>query len=506
MGTTTVPHPAAGSEPGLSTTRLQFIRRKTAPLTPGVLVLAGTLACTWISYRLGFDLATVGFLYLVSVVLAATYGGFWQATWISVVSVACLDYFFSEPVFSFTVNRLSDWVELGAFEFTALVISQLSNRAHLREMEAVSERHDTERLYETARRVLLSSAANPGNEVASLIRQMFGFEGVALFDALSVELYESGECEPDILMRTQDAYTLEADSFDPEENRCFCVLRLGVRAVGALALCGARVKPLTATALASLAAIALERSRMVEKQCQAEAARQAEQLRTAVLDALAHKFKTPLTVIRTASSGLPAAGDLSELQRDLVSMIDQEARKLNDLASRLVSAPALDFNEFEVQPEPLLLSRLMKAAILEIDQQKDRARFQIVTPPSEVPVFADKELILTALSQLVDNALKYSVPESPIDVAISVRGKAVTLKIRTKGLVVSTKDRERIFERFYRTSAAQACSAGTGLGLSIVKSIAADHHGHVWAEGEPKYGTVFWFSLPVMQDGVACEQ
>jgi len=114
---------------------------------------------------------------------------------------------------------------------------------------------------------------------------------------------------------------------------------------------------LTASALASLSAIALERARTIEKQYHAEAAREAEQLRTAVLDALAHKFKTPLTVIRTASSGLPAAGRLTELQTELVCLIDQEARKLGDLASRLIGAPKLDSAEFDPQPEPLLLSR-----------------------------------------------------------------------------------------------------------------------------------------------------
>src|ERR1700722_3804848 len=94
---------------------------------PCLLSLAGTFVCTWISFRLGLTSGTVGFIYLIFVVLAAFYGGFRQATLVSVVAVGCLDYFFDQPIFSFSVGRLSDWVELGAFEFTALVISQLSN-------------------------------------------------------------------------------------------------------------------------------------------------------------------------------------------------------------------------------------------------------------------------------------------------------------------------------------------------------------------------------------------
>jgi two-component system sensor histidine kinase SenX3 len=177
-------------------------------------------------------------------------------------------------------------------------------------------------------------------------------------------------------------------------------------------------------------------------------------------------------------------------------LIDQEARKLNHLASRLVGAPALDSTEFAPQPEPLLLSRLMKAAIQELERQADRDRFQIATPAGEPPVFADRELILTALAQLIDNALKYSLPGSPIDVGMIAKESTVELAMRSKGLVVSAADRERIFDRFYRAPGAQECSAGTGLGLSIVRTIAADHRGQVWAQGEPGYGTVFSLSLP----------
>ncbi|MBZ5611459.1 MAG: DUF4118 domain-containing protein [Acidobacteriia bacterium] len=491
---------------GLGNT-IRITRARLAPLLPCVLSLAGVAGCTWISFRLGQNLASVGFLYLVCVVLAAVYGGFRQATLVSVVSVACLDYFFNEPIFSFSVDRLSNWVELGAFEFTALVISQLSNRAQLRASEAVAERRDTTRLYQTARRILLlDSSGHPGNLVASLFRETFELSGVVLFDALSGTLYESGDPTPGIEQRTREAYFADADTFISTERSWLCILRLGVRPVGALALCGTEMKSLTATALASLGAIALERARTLEKQYHAEAARQAEQLRTAVLDALAHKFKTPLTVIRTASSGLPAAGKLSELQTELVSLIDQEARKLNELASQLVGTPKLESKEFAPQLEPLLLSRLMKAAIQELDEQSDRDRFHVAVPAQEPPVFADRELILTALSQLVDNALKYSISGSPIEAGFIVKEAAVVLTLRSQGLVVAAADRERIFERFYRAPGAQQCSAGTGLGLSIVKTIAADHHGHVWADGELDYGTVFSLSLPVGPKGSVYEQ
>lgn len=473
-------------------------QRKVGGAVPCLLSLLAVLACTWIAYRLGLSLGSTGFIYLIFVVLTAFYGGFWQATLVSVVAVAGLDYFFDEPVFSFSVAKLADWVELGAFEFTALVISELSNRLQLRASEAIAERRDTDRLYQAARgMLLLESAGDPGDLVSSLVRETFELRGVVLFDAISTNVYQSGDPESGAVERARQAFLSDADDFDAGQQTWFCVLRAGNRPVGALALCGTTMRTLGATALASLVAIALERAHTLEKQFHAEAARQAEQLRTAVLDSLAHQFKTPLTVIRTASSGLPAAGGLCEAQTELVSLIDQEARKLNDLASRLVSAPKLDSEEFEGEPEPLILSRLMKTAVQEV-APADRDRFRMQVPAQEPPVFANRELILTALAQLVDNALKYSAPASPIDVGFAVSERGVVLSVRSQGLVVSNTDRERIFERFYREPGARDQSSGTGLGLSIVKSIAANQRGHVWAEGEPGYGTVFSLSLPAV--------
>jgi signal transduction histidine kinase len=139
----------------------------------------------------------------------------------------------------------------------------------------------------------------------------------------------------------------------------------------------------------------------------------------------------------------------------------------------------------------------MKAAIQELERSEDRDRFHIALPAREPAVFADRELILTALAQLIDNALKYSVPLSPIDVGLRLKESTVVLTIRSRGLVVADADRERIFDRFYRAPGAQAFTGGTGLGLSIVKTIASDHRGSVWAEAEAGYGTSFALSLPM---------
>jgi len=135
----------------------------------------------------------MGFLYLILVIAAAMRGGFWFATVISVASALCLNYFFAPPVLSFSISDPANWVALVAFELTALVISRLSQTAADRTAEAIRERRDAERLYEVSLRMfLLNRSRDPGNSIASIIRESFDLKRVVLFDAVSSNTYEDG--------------------------------------------------------------------------------------------------------------------------------------------------------------------------------------------------------------------------------------------------------------------------------------------------------------------------
>ncbi|MGH9403752.1 MAG: sensor histidine kinase [Terriglobia bacterium] len=333
--------------------------------------------------------------------------------------------------------------------------------------------------------------------IPSLICDVFNLPSAVLFDAVSATIHVSGEVPAEAEDRTRNAYYSNADTFDSELGVWFCALRLGARPVGGLGLCRCNLSPLVATALASLSAIALERKRSFEREFHAEAAREAEQLRTAVLDALAHEFKTPLTTIRTSSSGLLAAGGLSASQAELVSLIDEKADELNDLASRLLRAAKLDGVDFQPKREPLLLSSVIDPAIETLKLEPTIERLRVSVPHQETAVMADRKLIITALAQILENAIKYSVPESPINLAITVKDAEVILTVQSQGQVIDPADRERIFEWFYRAPGTEQRPAGTGLGLSIVKRIIDAHHGRVWAEGDADRGTAFSVALPV---------
>lgn len=287
------------------------------------------------------------------------------------------------------------------------------------------------------------------------------------------------------------------DTFGPALDSWFCALRLGARPVGGLSLCGCKLSSLVATALASLSATALERRRSFEKEFHAEAVREVEQLRTAVLDALAYEFKTPLSTIRTASSGLLGAGGLSSSQADLVALIDEEAGELNSLASHLLRTAKLDGVDFKPNRERLLVSALIHPAIETLKDRSSAGRFRLTSHQGEIPVMADRKLMVTALAQILENAIKYSLPDTPINVEIKLKDTEVVASVENQGHTIAPADRERVFERFYRASGTEQSPSGTGLGLSIVKRIVEAHQGRVWVGGSQDGGTTFSLALPV---------
>ncbi|HTW66712.1 MAG TPA: ATP-binding protein [Bryobacteraceae bacterium] len=466
--------------------------------------LAGVAVCTWVSFRLGLGLATVGFLYLTIVLLTAIHRGFWAATSVSLAAVTCLNYFFVDPIFTFRVNSFEDCAALCAFELTALVVSRLSQISKQRAAEALAERRESERLYQTARRILLFGASGePAGQLTSVIREIFQLDAVILFDSVTVSTHTSGAAPKGAEESTRSAYLVDRNHFDPNTRSWFCALHLDARPMGGLALCGGAISSLAASALGSLCATALERARSIERECHLEAARESEQLRAAVLDALGHEFKTPLTTIWTASSGLLELGGLSGLQYELVTVIDEQSQKLHDLSSRLLTTAKLDRGDFEPRCTAVLGSNLVRSVIGSLGSGEARERIRLAGCSREKPAWADSKLLTAALTQLLDNAIKYSTPGSPIEIGFDSSGERAIISVCSHGTVIPPSERERIFERFCRAHATADGPAGTGLGLSIVKRIAEAHQGRVWVESESARGTVFFLSLPVAREGLA---
>jgi two-component system, OmpR family, sensor histidine kinase KdpD len=191
---------------------------------------------------------------------------------------------------------------------------------------------------------------------------------------------------------------------------------------------------------------------------------------------------------------------LTPQETELVTLIDDQSVVLNDLTTRLLQTARLEGKAIHLQREECSLSELFEDVLAPFQTQLERRHARVELPAKDVPVYGDIGLIATALRQLIDNAIKYSGPGTPITLAGQfVPGQSATgellISVHNEGEAIRAEDRERIFDRFYRSPGTEHRAAGTGLGLSITKKIAEAHNGRVWVDsGET--GTTFYVALP----------
>lgn len=465
--------------------------------------LSGTLAGSWAvamlaftGYVLHFNSVTIGFLFLLIVVCSAILCGFWQATVVSLVACTCLDYFFYPPLLVFSIADPQEWVALGAFEVSALVVSRLSSKEQRTSIEARLQRTAMQQLYELSRSTLLINMHQPpGKQLTQLIHRIFGLEAVAIFNAESATTDTSGIWNQGEETLARDSFVMLADDHDAATATSRRVLRVGPNAVGAIAVRGA-ISPLVLNALASMSAITLDRCVSFEKETRIEAAHQTERLRAGVLDSLAHAFKTPLTAIQTANSGLPQVGDLNVPQLELVELIGHECTELIQLCTRLLQTAKLEVKELRPGLEDLRVADLIAKALKEQNTRMGEHEVEVAIGNEELSVRGDSELLSMALGQYLDNAAKYSFSGTKVVVAVRESQSEILLSVHNFGPPIPLADRERIFQRFYRSDGSRAMAEGTGIGLSAVKLAADVHRGHAWVISDAAEGTTFYLSLP----------
>jgi two-component system sensor histidine kinase KdpD len=262
--------------------------------------------------------------------------------------------------------------------------------------------------------------------------------------------------------------------------------------------------PKSIDAIAALSAIALERARSFNTESRAEAARLSEQLRSAILDGLAHAFKSPLTTIRASSSGLLEMGTLSGTEQRLVTLIDRQASQLTDLSNHLLTTAKLESGNLRLHPEPLNLDELLETLRASATHESQGAPASGSTVQPGVFVAADRRLLVMALSQLLDNAHKYGSPDASPRLSHKESNDETVIMVTNAGSFIPADEREKVFRRFYRCASSAKTVAGSGIGLSVVRRIAEAHQGRAWVESDPEIGTTFAIALPrLRREGLA---
>lgn len=462
---------------------------------PGCLLIG---LITFVCYRLQLNLTITGFLYLIAIVLQSLIGSFVSSAVVAVVAVLCLDFFFTTPLFSLEVTSPLDILALTSFLTTGLVVSRLTTR--VREEAAISDhqRRQVDRLYQLAQMLL---AVDPEKTTCAtsieLFRNVFDLQAVCLFDAVKAEIYCTGTI-PGLADQTRAAYSSGRDSEDAGSGRLIRCLRAGGNMIGAVGFAGLGDPELTAGSLSALAAAMLERAHTFRNASHAAAAAQAESFRGAILDALAHEFKTPLATIVTAAGGLRELGPLSAEQTELTDIVEAEASRLSSLTSRLLRTAQLDREEVKPQLEFTDLSDLVRVLADQYATQWSNRRLSIQNDTETTEVMADPELLQLALRQLLDNACKYSAPGSAVKVSIDGQDEWVEVRTSNSGSPIRPGERSKIFTRFYRGVETRHWTPGSGLGLYVARKIVHAHGGSLDLEvATPNdQATVFRLALP----------
>lgn len=454
---------------------------------------------TWAGFVLQTNQLTIGLVYLLVVVIIASLYGIWPASFASILAVLLLDYYFEPPLFSLNVESPSVFVALATFEVTALAISRFQSREMRVAREAAIQRAGMEQLYDLSRSALLLDLHQPpGPQLATLIQRIFKASGVALFDAGLGRHDSAGEWRADEESLAKECYVRDASRDDPPTHTFTRILRAGSERMGALVV-RATLSPLIIDALAALAAIAMDRHQSFENEDRAEAAKRSEQLRAAVMDALAHEIKTPLTAVHTASSGLLELGGLTDSQAGMVALIDEQAVRLNDLCTRMLQTAKLDAKQFDLDLDEVNVREFISEVVADRQAEKGKNRIQFTVGDPALTMRVDRKLLGMILTQYIDNAKKYSLSGTPIEIDARKSHGEVLISVHNFGPSIRIEDRERIFDRFYRSPDVKDTVPGTGVGLSVVRKAAEAHHGHVWVISDDKEGTTFFLSLP---DGI----
>ena len=337
----------------------------------------------------------------------------------SLSAVAVQSYFAPRQADLKSATNPANSITLVAFILTALVINLVGAR-HRTCPRNRSWGGQMQDLYEFTRRTLqMNLHVEPGAQLAELVHEIFALEAVVIFDAdLHVRSSRVSNVDPQEL--AQNVYYFETSDDEPESGIARRVVRLGTVPVGSVVIRG-ETSPLTNNAIASLIAVTFDRYRAFANESRIETERQTEQLRSTVLDSLAHEYKTPLTAIRAASTGLAEMGKLSAGQSELVSLINEQAELLNDLTTRLLTTARLDAGEVTVHATPVGVASLIDEVVASLSERLSSMKVKIDMPDDNLVLCCDRRLMTMLLSQYIDNACKYAI----YGTAITIRGVAV---------------------------------------------------------------------------------
>ncbi len=480
------------------------------------LVFAATLLGELVKTRL--EPTNLAMLYLLAVVIAAVRWGKGPAAATAILGVLSFDFFLVPPYLALQVADVQYVFTFIGLLAAGLVVGTLASRMREQAIQARRREAQTAALYRLAADLADSAGFDAVLQaIRKNVKQIVNC-GVAIYlpagGALELASHDPGfpasEGEKGIARWAYENGTMAGGSPDEAAKRKtrYLPFKTPAGVIGVLGICLRQgAERLTQdeegllNALVSQAAVAIQRANLAEQSRHMELMRQTEKLQSALLSSISHDLRTPLVSITGTLSTLqendPGLDDAT--RKELIENASEEADRLNRIVGNLLDLTRMEAGTLRVSKRPCDLRDVLGASLEQLRERiGDRAvRVSIPRDFPEIPM--DYSFMMKAFYNLLDNAVKYSPHDSPIDIGARVRETAAVIEIRDRGTGIPVGDLASIFERFHRTEKAKRV-AGTGLGLSISKGIIEAHGGRIAARNNADSGATFIVTLP-LRDG-----
>jgi two-component system sensor histidine kinase KdpD len=486
-----------------------------APYAEAVGVVAVCTGIAWLMFPY-LGLSNLIMVYLLGVVAVATRSGRGPTTLASVLSVATFDFFFVPPFFSFAVSDTQYLVTFAVMLLVALVISGLTVRTRAQADAARNRERRTAALYAMSRELASTRGVDDLLAIAiSHIVEVFPADvAVLLPDA-------TGRLAP----RSVQAATLSTDAAEQAVAEWVYAHRelagLGTATLpGAAALyvplIGSRgaagvlgVKPVEPHAFdspeqlhlletfANQTALAIERATLADEAQASQVRMETERLRNSLLSSVSHDLRTPLATITGAATTILESGARLDqrTQQELLESVRDEADRLNRLVQNLLEMTRLESGAIQLHRDWHPIEEVVGAALGRLSKSLGTRRVTVNIPPDLPLVKIDDVLIEQVFVNLLENAVKYTPPDSAIRIIVTATDQSMTAEVADHGPGLPKGQEALVFEKFYR--AAPEGRRGAGLGLAICRGVVLAHGGRIWAHNLPEGGVAFLFTLPL---------
>jgi two-component system sensor histidine kinase KdpD len=454
--------------------------------------LIASITTILFALREGLDTALVALLYLIPLGLIAAYWGLGPGITSALITFLTLNYFFIPPYYTLAVHRPTDVVILVIFLVVAVVISQLVGRMQASLIAATARERESTQLYELS--IALTGLHNEhaiaqilAKQVQEVSQGKYVQVNISSAEVFSFQIpeIETTADAPALIVPIQAARGVlgeillwkPASSITVEEKRLL-------------------------KTFASQGALALERARLAEAESRARILEESDHLKSILLSSVSHELRTPLSTIKAAASSLRGneVNWDSPARVELVAAIDDEADHLNMLVGNLLDMSRIESGVLKPKREWNILSEIVGSVLARIRHSADEYKLDIDIPENLPFVPVDYVQMEQVFTNLVSNSLKYAPPNTTIRIRATTTDDTIHVQVSNQGPQVPPEHLERIFDKFYRITAADRVT-GTGLGLSICKGIIEAHGGHIWAENVSD-GFAFNFTLPLTWEGV----